>query len=522
MTFKTGTADDYLDFLEQFIAELCNAGHAYGRSYVGTGNGTLTGTTGAGGGYVGTADSLAETFTLTATDATHFDVVGSTSGNIGEATVGVAFVHALIEFRLNAGGTPFEAGDQFKLSTSPPWELLRKRGTSDAALRTTNMTNGPNLWDRNAGTYAELVSTSLPAHAAIAMIDASEVKRVTVNVWDVASSPTAFALDYSDDGVGWTEAQAWAAVAFSVQESRAFNVTGSHGEHAHWRLRFTASAGALLRIAGVEFLAQVNSDAGLERRAEVILKAPGNDGTSAIYVGLELYEDTSADRHNFNFYGFRSYDPSRSVRTQVNPSGPKCVPLALTAFDWTLAINGRRVAGVARIGSVDVPFYQGLGKPYELPSVHPYPAVNAGTGSSESGAYTATDGNFRGFSSPGRYGLAARYPDQVWREHANRFQQSSDVGDNETHGKVYPASIDAAGNVPNIRDNLDSSRPLYEIVLLHRQSPRHEWGELDGCYYTPGFAIVSGQVITRDGFAHTVFQNTFRTGFNDFFAIRQD
>jgi hypothetical protein len=80
---------------------------------IGTGNGTLTAvSTGAN------ANSTGEVFTLTATDATHFNVVGSLSGNIGVATVGVPFVSTNVSFTINAGGTAFVAGDHFTITTT--------------------------------------------------------------------------------------------------------------------------------------------------------------------------------------------------------------------------------------------------------------------------------------------------------------------------------------------------------------------------------------------------------------------
>lgn len=88
-------------------------GAAGSPSYLGTGDGTISG---LGGG----AGSVAEVVTITATDATHFAVSGSISGAIGTATVGTAFVSGNIGFTIAAGATDFEAGDAFSVTTSPP------------------------------------------------------------------------------------------------------------------------------------------------------------------------------------------------------------------------------------------------------------------------------------------------------------------------------------------------------------------------------------------------------------------
>lgn len=77
--------------------------------YAGTGNGTLSAALCSG--------AIAETITITATDATHFNVVGSISGVIGIATVGTLFISTQIEILLTAGSVGFVAGDMFTVTS---------------------------------------------------------------------------------------------------------------------------------------------------------------------------------------------------------------------------------------------------------------------------------------------------------------------------------------------------------------------------------------------------------------------
>ena len=62
--FTSGTADNYADLLDRLHTFLTAKGSAFGLTYSGTGDGTLTG-------YSGGASSVAETFTITATSATN-------------------------------------------------------------------------------------------------------------------------------------------------------------------------------------------------------------------------------------------------------------------------------------------------------------------------------------------------------------------------------------------------------------------------------------------------------------------
>ncbi len=96
-------------------------------SFSGTGDGTISDVSGG-------PNSVAETITLTATDSTHFSVSGSVSGSLGTATVGTAFTSGNINFTISAGGTDFQPGDTFTITTTPPPLTLNQQAGLNAAL----------------------------------------------------------------------------------------------------------------------------------------------------------------------------------------------------------------------------------------------------------------------------------------------------------------------------------------------------------------------------------------------------
>jgi hypothetical protein len=71
-----------------------------------TGNGTISQPTIL-------AAAVVEVWTITATSATNFTVVGSVSGSKAAATVGMAYNNTFIAFIISAGSTPFVSGDKF-------------------------------------------------------------------------------------------------------------------------------------------------------------------------------------------------------------------------------------------------------------------------------------------------------------------------------------------------------------------------------------------------------------------------
>lgn len=524
MTVRTGTATSHYNFLDLLQAALVDEGHAWGKTYAGTGNGTLTGTVGETGGYRGGASSVAETFTLTATNATTFSVVGSVSGSLGSATVGTAFAHAKINFRINAGGTAFIAGDVFTINTSPKWTLMRRHGVRNSTFRTGNLVNLQNLYDGDIATWATLDSASLPGTAAIEQIGVAEVKAITIGVGGTLNRGAAdFALEWSDNGTAWTQAQAWTAVTWTaIRQRQTFTVSGSPGSHLHWRMKVTAiNGGTQFECNELDFLTSIDSDYALETRAQAVFMAPGLDGTKQIHVGCELYEDSAAGVYNLNCYGHRTHNSKLGVRTQVNTSGLRCLPLSNTSFGYWMFINGQRAIVVCKIGTVYVSAYLGFAYPYETPTTHPWPCITGACGSIETRKPDSTDASFRAFFDPGQYSLAAYYPDNTWRLHSNRYQSSSDQPDYLTPGKVYPSAMNATGARAYLRENLDGSYPLIPLVLVNT-NPRHAWGELDGCWWTSGFGISSEAQIARDGFQHLVIQNCFRTTADAFMAVRMD
>lgn len=94
----------------------------------GTGNGTMTSVT------VDQTTGSAESWTVTATSATSFNVVGSESGTQGVATVGVPYTNGIVSFTINAGLTAFVATDFFTFNVTSS-SVNNPLGANDAARR---------------------------------------------------------------------------------------------------------------------------------------------------------------------------------------------------------------------------------------------------------------------------------------------------------------------------------------------------------------------------------------------------
>jgi hypothetical protein len=111
------SVDDYFEFELVYVPT----------SFVGTGNGTMTG-------LVPDVNAIDETWTITFTSPTTFTVIGTMSGPTASGVVGAAYDNNFINFTINAGSTPFAVGDEFTVTLSTI-HLFNPLGADDAAKR---------------------------------------------------------------------------------------------------------------------------------------------------------------------------------------------------------------------------------------------------------------------------------------------------------------------------------------------------------------------------------------------------
>lgn len=516
MSTLIGTATDYLDLLDQLDSYLTTTGHAWGKTFVGTGDGDMVD-------YIGTSTSVAETFTITFTDATNFTVSGSTTGALAAGVADTPYTSAVIEFEITSGATPFAAGDIFTISTSPVWTRLRAAGSADQTKRTTDLTNVENMFD-DGSAYASRAATS--AYVEWEMHRATEVLEFILQCDTAATSPRDFALQHSPDGSTWTTAQSWIDETFSIDEqARIFTLTAPPGDHLYWRFEVTDANGSSLRIRELRLLEKSGDTYRLDEHAEFVWKGPGLDGTQDIYVGVETYGSSISDTFNLGFVGFRAWDDSAPVASQPNGCTPEYLSLVNSSIGFWFVVNGQRFMVVTKAAGIYQTAYCGFGLPYELPSIHEFPMIVGASGDSRTRRYNSTTTNYRHPMDPGEFGLRAFYPDAQWRNHANRVDQAGteDSHSSTSNGKVWPAALNSSSAMPSfVRDNLDASNALLPGVIRHAASPVHMWGEFDGYYWTSGFGTVAEAIIRENGFDHLVVNNIYRTSVQHYAAVRLD
>lgn len=278
-------------------------------------------------------------------------------------------------------------------------------------------------------------------------------------------------------------------------------VTNSGGKLAHQNMLAVvkdfavANGWTLLRF----------SDTGAQH--ELILKAPGLSGTEEIFVGLRTYDNAFADYYNLTAAGFTGYVPGNTFDTQPGAL-LRGVPAHNLRIDYWLTLNGQRLVLAMKVGT---PVYESLylGKilPYARPSQYPYSVLAGGMLTGESAIrFSETTHRcwVKGASfSPPYDCVRLRFNDGQWLQ-----------------TDAYPwGNNDIAGSTYALRDT-DGVWPVTPVILHNATSGM--LGELDGVFHITGFNNAVENTFVMDGLTHVVMQDVWRTGFNDYYAIRMD
>jgi hypothetical protein len=165
---------------------------------------------------------------------------------------------------------------------------------------------------------------------------------------------------------------------------------------------------------------------------------------------------------------------------------------------------------------VGTPVYEmfSLGKffPYAFPSQYPQPLMVAGTlaGASIATRYSSTDaahtwgikGNLSQFRTLLNNG--------VWNQ-SSLFPYNAPTNEAMLFNAMRPAGAGTA----------TYTYPILPIEIF-TTSPTNIYGRLDGFYWITGFDNVTENTVTVDSRDFVVFQDVFRTGLGDYFAMELD
>jgi hypothetical protein len=531
--FEIGTATDYVDLLDRLNTFLTAKGSAFGLSYTGTGDGELTD-------YSGGASSVAETFTITATSPTVFDVVGSVSGDIGDATVGTPFVHGKLEFTITAGGTAFVAGDTFTISTAPKWtghrktlgaRVLATQGNS-GSLAAQNVVDGKQT--QTGRNWQVSAPVTLPQDLEFTLFESETITQYQMAAFSSSgytNMPKSWAFQYWDgdswedlhtvsDYTGWTPS---GVVTFDIPVPQAAT---------KYRLHITAIPSTTLQIGAVRLLRSSGVDVAF---SQVIWEAPGNDGDEEIFCGAHAFERQDADYFNLELSAQDGYVAGEFWRNQTGFHGMDFVPLWDDSIPYWFVCNGRRAIVVAKIDIQYEVAYLGLHAPYFSPDQLPYPMVLGGSmafgqvfpqwdstewrwnnATDKHRAFTHSDPSNPATIYPENLQLRARSWDGSWIGYESSRQDSISIPPAAGRAVIWPYRC----GLSLLDPNLDGGYSLWPIMMI--DSTPNTIGQLDGVRCVSGQGVTAETLIRIGSIDWMVVPNIFRTDRDDFFAVSLD
>lgn len=250
---------------------------------------------------------------------------------------------------------------------------------------------------------------------------------------------------------------------------------------------------------------------------ETYLKAPGLSGSLAYYVNIRAYHNTSNDYYNWQVKGAKGYSAAVTFDNQPGVSPGASMYLWNQNIPYWFIANGQRCIVIAKVSAIYECMYFGAFFPYGTPGQYPYPLMIGGCGTNMDYRFSNNNSDHTFFADPQAVYIC--HVDGSWQQ----VQNASNGNYPTNHLNMYPFNYCLTGNqVPTqFTTNADGSYFLDPCVLAMTQPALNLMGELDGVAFVPGFAQASENTITVGGNTYLVFQNTFRTGANNYMAVLQ-
>lgn len=239
-------------------------------------------------------------------------------------------------------------------------------------------------------------------------------------------------------------------------------------------------------------------DTGIANR-ELIMQAPGLDGTQEIFCGVHCYQDVGADYYNLAVATMRGFVSGNTFATQPGISGVYGVPGHNIGIDYWLRVNGQCFNLAMKVGT---PVYESCGAgrffQYALPPQYDQPLFVSGMLTSAAATRYSDTGHVMGWKG-NRSNLRMHFNDGTWKQPL-----------------VYPFSTALLAN--QIRPN----GTKYTVMPLQLRDATNIYGHLDGMYHITGFDNVVENTVTIDGNTYLVVQDVWRTSFGDYVAMLLD
>jgi len=289
-----------------------------------------------------------------------------------------------------------------------------------------------------------------------------------------------------------------------------------------------------------------------EANTTVFLEGPGLSATDNIFINIEAYKDPGNNLYNWKIRGADGYSDLFGIDNQLNAS-PDGTYLGLwdDVIPYWFYASGRRFIVVAKVTTIYHSCYAGFYLPFATPTEYPYPIMIAASLGNVTDTYTETGtydddspismsigcivrpalrGMFFRDLNGGWEPVMCNYQDTLITSHSNAIVHPYAEGTQQpTKGGLGFLLV------TKLRDGLGGDYALTPCTIIrtgynyNKNSLQHDdsellsvWGEFDGPVHISGFGNAVENTVTVGGDTYDVFQNAFRTGTEDYYAIKQE
>lgn len=235
---------------------------------------------------------------------------------------------------------------------------------------------------------------------------------------------------------------------------------------------------------------------------ELIMLGDGYGGDESIYIGFYSYQDATNDYYNIVVAAMKGYVSGNDFEDQPGIRRAT-TPAHNSAIGYWISVNAARINGVLKVGT---PVYEhfGVGNflPFAPPNQYPQPLFVAGMFDGVDDSRFSDTTQEMPWRTPLQENFAIHKNDGLWYD-------SNSLGD------LYIRTIRPLDStIRPVEDN-------YVIVPLYiRDYGQNIYGELDGIYHITGFNLSVEDTMTIDGDDYVVMQDVYRTGFDDYIAMK--
>ena len=247
------------------------------------------------------------------------------------------------------------------------------------------------------------------------------------------------------------------------------------------------------------------------------LRGEGTEGLDEIYVGIEAYENTSADYYNWKLQGSWGWRSGRALDKQPKSSGEDGNnPYAYFwqyAIPYWLVVTPRRIILVAKVSTVYQIVHLGLINPPATPEQYPYPLLIGGCNNTAVQRWSST--NSQMFWA-GLNAARLSMPGGIWMQ---EIAQSTLIEGFKCVSLLNP-------QIANIMPGLDGSYLLEPIMVVDNSQgganggTNSIFGEVDGLFRISGQGNAAESIVSVGGINYLVVQDVFRTNRGDYCALR--